>query len=95
MNNQTKKTIRSSLSTRSRLASSTGKFETQARTLGMRLALRGCCRPSYNRLVLSKISFVIIVRFHALVPIQSGILQVYPHDYKCEHQSSHVALELS
>ena len=29
------------------MASSTGKFETKARILGMRLALQGCCRPYY------------------------------------------------
>ena len=52
MNDQTKKTTCSSSSTRSRLASSTGKFETQARTLGMRLALRGCCRPKLQQISL-------------------------------------------
>ena len=36
MNAKTKKTIHSSSSTRSHLASSTGNFETQARNLGMR-----------------------------------------------------------
>ena len=96
MNAETEKTIHSSSSTRSRLASSTGKFETKARTLGMRLAFcEAAAVLSYNRLVLSKISLVIIVRSHVLVTIRSGILPVYPHDYKCEHQSSHVALELS
>ena len=50
MNAETEKTIRRSSSTRSRLASSTGKFETQARTLGMRLALRGCCRPKLQQI---------------------------------------------
>ena len=50
MNAETEKTIRRSSSTRSRLASSTGKFETQARTLGMRLALRGCCHPKLQQI---------------------------------------------
>ena len=50
MNEETEKTIRRSSSTRSHLASSTGKFETQARTLGMRLALRGCCRPKLQQI---------------------------------------------
>ncbi len=94
INSKTKKTTHNSSSTRSQLASCTGNFE----TLGSKFrheTRRGCCRPSYYSVVLFKISFVIIVRFHVLAPIRSGIHLVYPHDYKCEHQSSHVALELS
>ena len=67
---------------------------THSSSKAMRLASQGCYRPSYYRLVLFKILIVIIVRFHVLAPIRSGTLQVCPHDYKYEHQSSHVALEL-
>ena len=94
INAETEKTIHSSSSTRSHLASSTGNFE----TLGSKFrheTRRGCCRPSYYSVVLFKILIVIIVRSHVLATIRSGILLVCPHDYKCEHQSSHVALELS
>ena len=93
MNAETEKTTHTSSSTRSQVASCTGNFE----TLGSKFrheTRRGCCRPSYYSVVLFKILIVIIVRFHVLAPIRSGTLQVCPHDYKYEHRSSHVALEL-
>ncbi len=93
INAETEKTSHSSSSTRSHLASSTGNFE----TLGSKFrheTRRGCCRPSYYSVVLFKILIVIIVRSHVLAPIRSGKLLVCPHDYKYEHRSSHVALEL-
>ena len=95
MNDQTEKTNCSSWSTRSQVASSTGNFETIGSKFSNETATAGCLRPSYNRLVLSKKYIVIIVRSHVLAPIRNGKLLVCPHDYKYEHQSSHVALELS
>ena len=77
----------------------TGFLYRKFRDLGSKFsnetASAGCLRPSYNRLVLFKISIIIIVRSHVLAPIRNGKLLVYPHDYKYEHQSNHVALELS
>ena len=76
----------------------TGFLYRKFRDLGSKFsnetASAGCLRPSYNRLVLFKI-IIIIVRSHVLAPIRNGKLLVYPHDYKYEHQSNHVALELS
>ena len=93
MNEQTKKTTHSSSSTRSQLASCTGNFETLGSKFSNETASLAACVLSYNRIVLFKI-FVIIVRSHVLVTIRSGKLLVCPHDYKYEHRSSHVALEL-
>ncbi len=40
------------------MASSTRKFETKARILGMRLALQGCCRPLLLQIKVFRTTFM-------------------------------------